>query len=174
MMYQKLQWLPHLGTHHPGGEGGARDQAAWDDLFNKFIECGENWMNSELVTKSTSVREQSHTGTWALMSKKDSCLKHITDLVHCYALSKPLNRSITIKSYQVLDKNSLVNLSAAGFYFFPKDLKDKYGDDDAVSELIQRKTSLNQYEPDPNFPQREDCWFQNISYRMNTHNPSWC
>lgn len=53
------------------GEGGARDQAGWDDLFNKFIECGEDWSKSELVCKSVSVREKSQTGTWALMSRKE-------------------------------------------------------------------------------------------------------
>ena len=61
-----------------GGEGGARDQAAWDDLFNKFIECGEDWSKSELVCKSVSVREKSQTGTWALMSKKESHLNLYT------------------------------------------------------------------------------------------------
>ena len=77
--------------------GNPRDQAAWDDLFNKFIECGEDWMKYDLVTKSSSISENSHTGTWALMSRKDShlfldyiyvflfALKHIcmwVDLVH--------------------------------------------------------------------------------------------
>ena len=57
---------------HLGGEGGARDQAAWDNLFNKFVECGEDWTKCDLVSKSVSVHEKSQTGTWALMSKKES------------------------------------------------------------------------------------------------------
>lgn len=33
---------------------------------------------------------------------------------------------------------------------------DKYGDADAVSELIQRKTLAKQFEPNPDFPDAED------------------
>ena len=60
---------------HSGGAGGARDQAAWDELFNKFIECGEDWTKCDLVTKSVTAHEKAHTGTWALMSKKEIYLK---------------------------------------------------------------------------------------------------
>ena len=40
-----------------------------------------------------------------------------------------------------------------------QDLDDKYGDDEAVKDLIARKTALRQFEDNPDFPNREDQHF---------------
>ena len=55
--------------------GPTRDLDGWDNLFNMFVECGEDWMKCDLVTQNKSVREHSRTGSWALMSKVVAHLK---------------------------------------------------------------------------------------------------
>ena len=57
--------------------GPTRDLDGWDNLFNMFVECGEDWMKCDLVTQNKSVREQSRTGSWALMSKVVAHLKGV-------------------------------------------------------------------------------------------------
>ena len=66
--------------HHLGGEGGARDQAAWDELFDEFVACGENWLQSKYVSTHTALHERATTGTWALLSKKEPYLKSFSAL----------------------------------------------------------------------------------------------
>lgn len=37
-----------------------------------------------------------------------------------------------------------------------KDLEEKYKDSQVVSELVEKKTASGQWEPNPDFPERED------------------
>ena len=47
-----------------------------------------------------------------------------------------------------------------------KDLEQKYADDALVTDLIARKTALNQYEKNPDFPDKEDCFPHCIKFHM--------
>ena len=58
---------PHVAFQYGPGEG--RNQEGWDALFNMFVECGENWLQCDLVTQNSDVREHARNGCWALMSK---------------------------------------------------------------------------------------------------------
>jgi hypothetical protein len=40
-----------------------------------------------------------------------------------------------------------------------KDLDEKYKDDATVKDLIERKTAAQQYESNPDFPDREELFF---------------
>ena len=58
---------PHVAFQYGLGEG--RNQEGWDALFNMFVECGENWLQCDLVTQNSDVREHARNGSWGLMSK---------------------------------------------------------------------------------------------------------
>lgn len=81
------------------------------------------------------------------MSKRDSHLKPCSDLCG--------------KQYQTI---RLVP-ATADYVTQSKDLEQKYGDDALVKDLIARKTALNQYEKNPDFPDNEDCFHHCIIFQ---------
>ena len=69
---------------------GTKNQKDFDELFNMFISCGENWLQSDLVMKSVSTAEHSHCGTWSLMSRKDSHFKSVKQSIDWMPLTSNL------------------------------------------------------------------------------------
>lgn len=54
----------------------SKDQYEFDKLYDQFVQCGEDWLKSDLVISTTSTREHARTGSWKTMSKADLMAKY--------------------------------------------------------------------------------------------------
>ena len=63
--FSKSRWM----FFFPG-----KDQYEFDKLYDQFVQCGEDWLKSDLVISTTSTREHARTGSWKTMSKAAALL----------------------------------------------------------------------------------------------------